>query len=302
LQQCLESILEELNSEQKNPLPYSPWVNGQVEKLNCTIKNHVISTLYEQDGCWDEHLPDLEFKYNNRPHQSTGFTPFQIEGIESFRIKNDEIATALGLSQIYLLKETPLSQEQIYEYTLKNLKRSAIESKARHDSNIKQTYHLIGEEVLVRDPKEKKIKGKRRYHASGYKYWAMVVEISQSNNGSVNYRLKWLSKGPREGDIEGSITDRFYSASWLKRIYTPNNIKLFSINNDNTQQHSTTFNNIQQHPTTFNNIQQHSTTPNNTQQHSATFNNIQQHSTIFNNTHNIHNIQQHPTTSNNSDN
>jgi len=54
---------------------HHPSANGQVERLNSTLKQFLrIYCNYEQDN-WSKLLPLAEFAYNNAPHTSTGVSP-----------------------------------------------------------------------------------------------------------------------------------------------------------------------------------------------------------------------------------
>jgi len=55
---------------------HHPSANGQVERLNSTLKQYLhIYCNYKQDS-WSKLLLLAEFTYNNAPHSSTGISPF----------------------------------------------------------------------------------------------------------------------------------------------------------------------------------------------------------------------------------
>ncbi len=57
-------------------LGHHPLANGQVERVNSTLKQYLrIYCNYQQDN-WSKLLPLAEFAYNNAPHSTTGVSPF----------------------------------------------------------------------------------------------------------------------------------------------------------------------------------------------------------------------------------
>nr|CAI5828552.1 unnamed protein product [Callosobruchus analis] len=55
----------------------TPRANGQVERLNRTLLNTLLTRTLEED-LWDRELPNVQFAVNNIPNRSTGKTPNQI--------------------------------------------------------------------------------------------------------------------------------------------------------------------------------------------------------------------------------
>ena len=55
--------------------PYSPWVNGCVERMNGTIAQ-LLSSYSNGASDWDIVLPFALFAYRTSTHSATGFSPF----------------------------------------------------------------------------------------------------------------------------------------------------------------------------------------------------------------------------------
>nr|CAI5863548.1 unnamed protein product [Callosobruchus analis] len=51
--------------------------NGQVERLNLTLLNALLTTTLEED-LWERELPNVQFAINNIPNRSTGKTSSQL--------------------------------------------------------------------------------------------------------------------------------------------------------------------------------------------------------------------------------
>ena len=56
-----------------NTSPYHPQANGLVENFNGTLKN-----AQEEPNDWDKHIPFVLFAYREPPHESTGYSPFEL--------------------------------------------------------------------------------------------------------------------------------------------------------------------------------------------------------------------------------
>jgi hypothetical protein len=59
---------------------HHPSVNGQVERVNSTLEQHLqVHCNYEQDN-WSTLLPPADLAYNNAPYSTTGVSPFFATG------------------------------------------------------------------------------------------------------------------------------------------------------------------------------------------------------------------------------
>lgn len=57
---------------------FHPESNSQTEATNSTILDLLRSYTIENQANWDQHLPLLQFAYNNTPHSATQKAPFEI--------------------------------------------------------------------------------------------------------------------------------------------------------------------------------------------------------------------------------
>ncbi|CAN6446957.1 unnamed protein product [Victoria cruziana] len=56
---------------------FHPQTDGQTERTIATVEDMLRACILEWQGEWDEHLPLVEFAYNNSYHSSIGMTPFE---------------------------------------------------------------------------------------------------------------------------------------------------------------------------------------------------------------------------------
>ena len=57
---------------------FHPESNGQTEATNSTILDLLRSYTLDNQANWDQHLPFVQFAYNNTPHSATNKAPFEI--------------------------------------------------------------------------------------------------------------------------------------------------------------------------------------------------------------------------------
>ncbi|WOH00581.1 hypothetical protein DCAR_0519947 [Daucus carota subsp. sativus] len=68
---------EHLGTRLKMSTAYHPQTDGQSERTIQTIEDMLRSCALDFKGNWDEHLPLVEFSYNNSYHASIGMPPYE---------------------------------------------------------------------------------------------------------------------------------------------------------------------------------------------------------------------------------
>ena len=126
---------------------YHPQTDGQSERTIQTLEDLLRACLLDFEGNWEEHLPLVEFTYNNSFQASIGMAPFEalygrpcrspvcwIEGKEKF-------VTGLHLVQ--------QSQEIVHQIR-RRMKAAQDRQKANADLRRRELSFVEGDKVLLK--------------------------------------------------------------------------------------------------------------------------------------------------------
>jgi hypothetical protein len=56
---------------------HHPQTDGQSERSIQTLEDMLRACILEDDGGWNNHIPLIEFSYNNSYHPSIGMAPYE---------------------------------------------------------------------------------------------------------------------------------------------------------------------------------------------------------------------------------
>ena len=68
---------ESLGTKLKMSTAYHPQTDGQSERIIQTIEDMLRTCVLDFKGNWDDHLPLIEFSYNNSYHANIGMPPYE---------------------------------------------------------------------------------------------------------------------------------------------------------------------------------------------------------------------------------
>jgi len=57
---------------------FHPQTDGQSERTIQTLEDMLRACVLEYGGSWDDHLPMIEFAYNNSYHAGIGMPPYEM--------------------------------------------------------------------------------------------------------------------------------------------------------------------------------------------------------------------------------
>ena len=74
----MKQVFQLLGVHKLRMSPYHPQTDGQVERLNRTLKAILTAYVNKDHNVWDSHLPLALFAYRSSVHLSSGVSPFKI--------------------------------------------------------------------------------------------------------------------------------------------------------------------------------------------------------------------------------
>ena len=72
-----KALFENMETTLKFSSSFHPQTYGQSERTIQTLEDMMRACVLEFKGNWDEHLPLIEFTYNNGYHSSIGMAPYE---------------------------------------------------------------------------------------------------------------------------------------------------------------------------------------------------------------------------------
>ena len=73
----MKQVLSLLGVQKLRTSPYHPQTDGQVERMNRTLKGILMAYVNRDHNNWDDHLPLALFAYRSSVHSSSGVSPFK---------------------------------------------------------------------------------------------------------------------------------------------------------------------------------------------------------------------------------
>ena len=72
-----KSLQKSLGTQLHFSTAFHPQTDGQSERTIQTLEDMMRACVLEFRGNWDEHIPLMEFAYNNSFHSSIGIAPYK---------------------------------------------------------------------------------------------------------------------------------------------------------------------------------------------------------------------------------
>ena len=126
---------------------YHPQTDGQSERTIQTMEDMLRACVIDFGGNWDEHLPLIEFSYNNSYHTSINAAPF--EALYGRKCRTPVCWAEVGESQLSgpeIVQETTDRVIQIKE----RLKAARDRQKSYADNRRKPLEFQVGDRVLLK--------------------------------------------------------------------------------------------------------------------------------------------------------
>ncbi|KAD1917835.1 hypothetical protein E3N88_42138 [Mikania micrantha] len=126
---------------------YHPQTDGQTERTIQTLEDMLRCCVVDFGGSWDNHLPLIEFSYNNSYHTSIKCAPF--EALYGRKCRSPVCWAEIGESQITgpeIIQETTDKIAQIKD----RIKAARDRQKSYADNRRKPLEFAIGDKVMLK--------------------------------------------------------------------------------------------------------------------------------------------------------
>ncbi|CAF4840877.1 unnamed protein product, partial [Rotaria sp. Silwood2] len=77
--QLMTAFTQLLGCHHIKSTPYHPQTNGAIERFNSTFERQVAKLTDQCINNWDLHLKSITFAYNIGRHNTTEFSPYQLQ-------------------------------------------------------------------------------------------------------------------------------------------------------------------------------------------------------------------------------
>lgn len=184
-------MIDKVQGRVINSSPYHPRTNGQIERPHQTIKRKLLDLMdIRKTDVWSEVLEEATFRYNCTRHRSTKYMPVVIEGY-TFNGEYPAVSKA------------PVPEEEllrIEKEVKENLQNAANSRERRYNKKTKVQEVLIGDEIFVREGKEKK---------KTFPYRGIVVSASTNS-----VKVRWITPPPNQRF--GEVSTRSFAYDQIK--------------------------------------------------------------------------------------
>ena len=166
--QFVSDVMQEVNRlmsvRHLTTTPYHPACNGLVEKFNGTLKPMLKKMAEERPTDWDRYIDALLFAYREAPHDSTGFSPFELLYGREVRgplmilrelWANDEGTDAETKTTYQYVMDLREKLENTVQLVREQLTKSQSAYRAQYNKKAKARSFKVGDEVLLLLPTDR---------------------------------------------------------------------------------------------------------------------------------------------------
>ncbi|KAK8942729.1 hypothetical protein KSP39_PZI009417 [Platanthera zijinensis] len=191
---------------------YHPTTDGQTERVNQILEDMLRCYILDYKGAWDEHLPLVEFAYNNSYQESLKMAPF--EALYGRRCRTPLYWSEVG-EKVILGPELLQEMEEATKKTRVQLSR-AIERQRKYANQRRSPLEFaVGDQVFLKVSPTPGVKRFGRHHKLSPRFVGPYV-ISERVGGSA-YRLELPAS-------LASVHDVFHVSQLRKYIHDPNRV------------------------------------------------------------------------------
>jgi len=160
LSKLTQGFLKEYGIKHVKSTPFHPETQGMIERLHRTIKNMIRSLIESNEKDWDEVLPFVLFSYRECPHESLGFSPFELLYTyrargplqlmkEEWTGKNSMVDTKQDRNVVAFLLASRKRILYARDLAKQNALLAKVKSKKWYDKRSRQRHFEVGQKVLL---------------------------------------------------------------------------------------------------------------------------------------------------------
>ena len=175
-----------------NTTPYHPQGDGQCERLNRTLVNMLKTLSGKEKSDWKSHLPKLAYAVNSTRNKTTGFSPHYLMFGREAVLPIDQVFRGVEGSSADIVKshsqfveDWEKSMTLAFEIARKNIDKSAAYNKSNYDKRAKAVELEVGDQVLVRNMRQKTGKRKMRSY-----YEENIFKVTEVRDNVLVYKIQ----------------------------------------------------------------------------------------------------------------
>ena len=150
--------------------PYHAMGNGQVERMNRSLCNMLKALSEKEKKDWKRHLPKLAFAYNSTINKTTGYSPFYLLFGRQSILPIDTVFSSVTSRDVKrksyreFVDDWKNSMSEARDIVARRIEKAAEYNKDYYNKKARCVEIEIGDQVLVRNIREKGGTGKLRNH------------------------------------------------------------------------------------------------------------------------------------------
>ncbi len=153
----MKEVSRLLSIKQLVTTPYHPACNGLVERFNASLKSILKKICEEKPKDWDRYVAPILFAYREAPHDSTGFSPFELLYGRTVRgpmtilreLWTGEVETTETKSTYQYVIDLKDRLEETCKVAKAELSKSKTRYKKNYDRHARVRKFSVGDEVLL---------------------------------------------------------------------------------------------------------------------------------------------------------
>ena len=161
--------------------PYHPMGDGQCERMNRTLINMLKCLNEAEKKNWKDHVAKLAFAYNSTVNKATSFSPFYLMFGRESRLPIDslfgiDMSTKHGGNYNEFANNWEKSMKQAFEIARKHIEVGKKANVRYYNKKVRGNEILIGDEVLLRNNKQRGGTGKLNTYWENTVYQVVNVD------------------------------------------------------------------------------------------------------------------------------